>query len=82
MTLAVLQPKVKTNPNFHHMNKAFQISPSFINLVVKNKEGGAGGSGAENTFLPLKRGAYYRRRGLNRGFTVISLRKKTSAFVG
>ena len=40
VTLAVLQPKIKTNPNFHHMNKPFQISPSFINLVVTNKEGG------------------------------------------
>ena len=57
MTLAVLQPKIKTNPNFHHMNKPFQISQSFINLVVKNKEGGAEG-GAENTFFPQKRGAY------------------------
>ena len=59
MTLVVLQPNIKTNPNFHHMNKPFQISQSFINLVVKNKEGGPrGGGGAEKTFLPQKRGAY------------------------
>ena len=45
MTLVVLQPKIKTNPNFHHMNKPFQISQSFINLVVKNKEWGPRGGG-------------------------------------
>ena len=42
-TLEVLQRKVKTNMTFKHMNKSYQIKPSFINLVVKNKEGGEGG---------------------------------------
>ena len=43
MTLVVLQPKIKTTPNFHHMNKPVQIGQSFINLVVKNKEAGPRG---------------------------------------
>ena len=38
-TLAVLQPKIKTNRNFQHMNKPYQISSLFVRLVVKNKEG-------------------------------------------
>ena len=37
-TLEVLQRKIKTNMTFKHMNKSYQINPSFINLVVKNKE--------------------------------------------
>ena len=42
-TLDVLQRKIKTSMTFKHMNKSYQINPSFINLVVKNKEGGEGG---------------------------------------
>ena len=42
-TLEVLQRKIKTNMTFKHMNKSYQINPSFINLVVKKKEGGEGG---------------------------------------
>ena len=38
MTLEVLELKINTNTNFKHMNKSYQINPSFINLVVKNKE--------------------------------------------
>ena len=63
MTLAVLQPKIKTNPNFHHMNKPFQISQSFINLVVKNKEGGAEG-GLKIPFFPRKGGLIRKGGGL------------------
>jgi len=43
MTLEVLQLKIDTNTNFKHVNKSYQISPSFINLVVESKEGGEGG---------------------------------------
>ena len=42
MTLEVLELKINTNTNFKHMNKSYQISPSFINLVVESKEGGEG----------------------------------------
>ena len=42
-TVEVLQLKINTNTNFNHMNKSYQISASFINLVVENKEGGDGG---------------------------------------
>ena len=42
-TLEVLQRKVNVNMTFKHMNKSYQINPSFINLVVENKEGGEGG---------------------------------------
>ena len=42
-TLEVLRRKIKTNMTFEHMNKSYQINPSFINLVVKKKEGGEGG---------------------------------------
>ena len=42
-TFEVLQRKIKTNMTFKHMNKSYQINPSFINLVMKNKEGGEGG---------------------------------------
>ena len=42
-TLEGLQRKIKTNMTFKPMNKSYQINPSFINLVVKNKEGGEGG---------------------------------------
>ena len=34
---------INMNTNFKHINKSYQISPSFINLVVENKEGGEGG---------------------------------------
>ena len=37
MTLEVLQLKTNTNTNFKHMNKSYQISPSFIYLVVESK---------------------------------------------
>ena len=39
----VLQPQIKTSPNFQQMNKPYRISSFFINLVVKNEEGGVGG---------------------------------------
>ena len=39
MTLEVLELKINTNTNFKHMNKSYQISPSFISLAVKNNEG-------------------------------------------
>ena len=56
MTLEVLQPKIKTNPNSQHLNKPYRIISSFIgNLVVKNKEGVEEGL---NNYLPLERGAY------------------------
>ena len=42
-TLEVLQRKINANTTFKHMNKSYQINPSFINLVVENKEGGEGG---------------------------------------
>ena len=42
-TVEVFQRKIKTNMTFKHMNKSYQFNPSFINLVVKNKEGGEGG---------------------------------------
>ena len=42
-TLAVLQPKIKTNRNFQHMNKPYQISSLFVRLVVKKNKEGAGG---------------------------------------
>ena len=42
LTLEVLQLKINTNTNFKQMNKSYQINSSFINLVVKNKEGGEG----------------------------------------
>ena len=29
MTLAVLQPQIKTSPNFQQMNKLYRISPWF-----------------------------------------------------
>ena len=41
----VLQPQIKTSPNFQQMNKPYRISSFFINLVVKNEEGGVGGGG-------------------------------------
>ena len=42
-TFEFMQRKIKTNMTFKHINKSYQINPSFINLVVKNKEGGEGG---------------------------------------
>ena len=33
------QAMIKPNPNSQHMNKSYQISPSFISLAVKNNEG-------------------------------------------
>ena len=39
ITLEVLQPKIKTNPNLQHMNKPYRINPAFNNLVAKNKDG-------------------------------------------
>ena len=39
----VLQPQIKTSPNFQQMNKPYRISSFFINLVVTNEEGGVGG---------------------------------------
>ena len=67
MTLEVLQPKIKTNPNSQHLNKPYRISPSFISdSAVKNKEGAEEGL---NNYLPLERGAYLIRR-VNRGYTV------------
>ena len=41
----VLQPQIKTSPNFQQMNKPYRISSFFINLVVNNEEGGVGGGG-------------------------------------
>ena len=54
-TLAVLQPKIKTNRNFQYMNKPYQISSLFVHLVVKNKEGAGGGGrgGGFHNFLSL-----------------------------
>ena len=37
------QAMIKPNPNSKHMNKSYQISPSFISLAVKNNEGVEGG---------------------------------------
>lgn len=42
--LEVLQPQIKTSPNFQQMNKPYWIRSFFINLVVKNEEGGGGGA--------------------------------------
>ena len=54
MTLAVLQPKIKTNPNFHHEWTIPDQSIFYIiNLVVKNKEGGAEGR-LKIPFFPWK----------------------------
>ena len=67
MTLEVLQPKIKTNPNSQRLNKPYRISPSFISdSAMKNKEGAEEGL---NNYLPLERGAYLIRR-VNRGYTV------------
>ena len=57
--------------------KPYQISPLFVHLAVKNKEGGGemgveggGGGGELNNFLPLKKGgegAFWRERTYLRG---------------
>lgn len=63
MTLGVLQPKIKTNPNLQDMNKPYRVILAFNNLVVKNKDGREVDlkRGGLNNFLPLKkRGAYQR----------------------
>ena len=64
ITLEVLQPKIKTNPNLQRRNKPYQIIPAFNNLVVKNKDGREVDlkRGGLNNFLPLKK-----RGGLIRG---------------
>ena len=62
MTQEIIQPKIKTNPNFQQMslNKPlYRISPSFINLMVKKKEGGPGGG--HDNFLFLKREGLFER---------------------
>ena len=67
------QAMIKPNPNSQHMNKSFQISPSFISLAVKNNEGVEGGLKEKvgpNNFRPLKSREGIRKRGLSRGLTL------------
>ena len=54
------QAMIKPNPNSQHMNKSYQISPSFISLAVKNNEGVEGG-------LPWKAGRLLEIEGLLEG---------------
>ena len=62
MTLGVLQPKIKTNPNLQDMNKPYRVILAFNNLVVKNKDGREVDlkRGGLNNFLPLKKGGLIR----------------------
>ena len=51
-TLRVLQPKIKTNPSFQHINRPYWISEK-----LGGREGGEGAykGGWVNNFLPLRR---------------------------
>ena len=67
------QAMIKPNLNSQHMNKSYQISPSFISLAVKNNEGVEGDLKERmglNNFLPLKNREVIRKRGLSRGLTL------------
>ena len=57
ITLEVLQPKIKTNPNLQHRNKPYRVILAFNNLVVKNKDGREVDlkRGELNIFLPPKK---------------------------
>lgn len=54
-TLRVLQPKIKTNPSFQHINRPYWISEK---LGGREGRGGEGSykRGWVNNFLPLRRG--------------------------
>ena len=59
-TLRVLQPKIKTNPSFQHINRPYWISEKLGGREGRGGEG-RGGEGAYkrgwvNNFLPLRRG--------------------------
>ena len=67
------QAMINPNPNSQHMNKSYQINPSFISLAVKNNEEVERGLKERvglNNFLPLKRREVIRIRGLGRGLAL------------
>ena len=72
-----MPPKTKNNMNFQPEQIITDQSTLIFNFFVKNKDWGRGRGGGLNreggliNFPPLKRGAYLRGGGLNRGFTVI-----------